>query len=239
VADRTLAPFADGVWLDSAPVRFAGMSLTATMAVLRLAGDKLLLYSPVAMTAERRAAVDALGSVAHVYAPNLYHHLSAGEWAGAYPSARLHAPAGLAKKRPELRIDRANASAPEPAFAGLVDEVRVDGFRLDESALLYRPASTLLVADLVHNVGRPEHLWTAFYARAMGFYDRVALSRMIRLAAFSDRAAARRSLDELLALRFESLVVGHGAPLAAGGRDALAAAYTWLPAQRREGATAS
>ncbi len=67
----------------------------------------------------------------------------------------------------------------------------------------------------------------------MGFYDRVALSRMIRWAAFSDRAAARRSLDEVLAQPFDRLIVGHGAPLAAGGRDALAAAYSWLASTTR------
>jgi hypothetical protein len=63
----------------------------------------------------------------------------------------------------------------------------------------------------------------------MGFYDCVALSRMIRWTAFTDRAAARRSLDELLALPFDRLIVGHGTPLTAGGREALAAAYSCLP----------
>jgi hypothetical protein len=56
---------------------------------------------------------------------------------------------------------------------------------------------------------------------------------MIRWAAFSDRAAVRRSLDELLALPFDRLIVGHGAPLAAGGRDALTSAYGWLPSTNR------
>jgi hypothetical protein len=223
-----LTPFADGVWLAAEPVRIVGMRLTATMAVLRLGDESLLLYSPVAMTPERRAAVAALGPVAHLYAPNLYHHLWIGEWAAAFPSARLHAPADLAKKCRDLRIDRVHGAAPEPAFAGVVDELRIDGFRLKESVLVYRPARTLLVADLVHNIGRPQHGWTRLYSRTMGFYDRVALSRMIRWAAFSDRAAARRSLDELLACPFDRLIVGHGAPLAAGGREALAAAYTWL-----------
>jgi hypothetical protein len=139
----------------------------------------------------------------------------------------------LAKKRRDLRIDRAHDAAPEPAFAGVVDEVRIDGFRLDESVLFYRPARTLVVADLVHNIGRPQHPWTTFYTRTMGFYDRVALSRMIRWTAFSDRTIARRSLDELLARPFDRLVVGHGAPLADGGRDVLAEAYSWLPAARR------
>jgi Domain of unknown function (DUF4336) len=224
-----LTAFAEGVWVDTEPVRILGTRLAATMTVLRLGDGGLLLYSPIAMTPERRAAVEALGPVAHLYAPNLYHHLRIGEWAAAFPSARLHAPAGLSRKRRDLRIDRAHDAAPEPAFAGIVDELRVEGFRLEESVLVYRPARTLLVADLVHNVGRPQHPWSKFYTRTMGFYDRVALSRMIRWTAFSDRAAARRSLDELLALPFDRLIVGHGTPLAAGGKQAVAAAFTWLP----------
>jgi hypothetical protein len=127
--------FADGVWLDEAPVRFLGMRLHATMTVIRLADG-----SP------------------------LYH----------------------------------------PSFR------------------------TLVVADLVHNIGRPNHLWTKTYTKVMGFYDRVALSRAIRGTAFPDRAAARRSIDALLALPFERLVVGHGAPLTTRAKEALAAAYAWL-----------
>jgi hypothetical protein len=200
------------------------------MAVLRLSDTSLLLYSPVAMTPNRRAAVEALGSVAHLYAPNLFHHLSLGEWAAAFPSARLHAPGRLARKRRDLRIDRVHSSAPEPSFAGVVDELSIEGCRLEESVLFYRPSRTLLLADLVHNVGRPEHRWTQLYAKTMGFYDRVAVSGVLRWTAFPDRAAARRSLDELLAFPFDHIIVGHGKPVSSGAREALTAAYTWLPA---------
>jgi hypothetical protein len=233
VTDGPMTPFAEGIWVDTAPVRFLGMQLTTTMTVLRLGDGNLLLYSPVALTQARQSAIEALGPVAHLYAPNLFHHRWIGEWAAAFPSARLHAPVGLAKKRGDLRIDRIHNAAREPAFAGVLEELPIDGFRLAESVVVYRPARTLVVADLVHNVGRPQHRWTNFYSRTMGFYDRVALSRMIRWTAFTDRATARRSLDELLALPFDRLIVGHGAPLAAGGREALAAAYSWLPAASR------
>jgi len=230
---RALTAFADGVWLDADPVRILGMRLTATMTVLRLGDGSLLLYSPITLTPERRAAVEAIGPVAHLYAPNLFHHLYIGEWAAAFPAARLHGPAGLSKKRLDLRIDRSHASAPEPAFSGTIDEVRVEGFRLEESVLVYRPARTLVVADLVHNVGRPPDVWSGLYTRAMGFHDRVALSRMIRWTAFSDRRAARRSLDDLLALPFDRVVVGHGTPLTSGGKEAIAAAYSWLRPARQ------
>lgn len=97
--------------------------------------------------------------MAHLYAPNLYHHLRIGEWAAAFPSSWLHAPRGLARKRADLRIDRVHNVAPEPAFAGVVDERCIDGFRLEESVLFHRQARTLVVADLVHNIGRPQHRW--------------------------------------------------------------------------------
>ena len=62
-----------------------------------------------------------------------------------------------------------------------------------------------------------------------GFFDRIALSRMLRWIGFSDRSAARRSIDRLLALPFDRIVLGHGAPIESGAREALAAAYEWLP----------
>lgn len=227
-----LVPFADGVWIGTEPVRILGMPLTSTMVVLRLVDGSLLLYSPVRLTPERRAAVEALGRVSHLYAPNLYHHLWIGEWATAFPSVRVHAPPGLAEKRPDLRIDRREGSEPDPDFAGVVEEIGIDGFRLREQVLFYRPTRTLVVADLVHNIGRPHHVWTRCYARLMGFYGRVALSRMIRWVGFSDRRGARRSLERVLALPFDSLIVGHGLPIMESARAVLGQAYEWLPRLR-------
>lgn len=224
----SLVSLAPGVWLDTAPMRILGMRLTATMAVLDLGGGSLLLYSPLSCTPERRAAVEALGSVDHLYAPNTFHHLFIGEWAEAFPGARLHAPAGLAGKRGDLTIDRTHGDQPEPAFTGAIDERIIEGFRLEESALFHRRSGTLVVADLVHNVGRPAGGWTATYCRLMGFYDRVALSRAIRWTGFSDRAAARRSIGALLELPIERIVVGHGRPVEAQPREALTAAFAWL-----------
>jgi hypothetical protein len=225
---ESLASFADGIWLAQQDLVYLRLRLTATMTVIRLPDGSLLVHSPVALTPARQGRVDQLGPVRHLYAPNLFHHRWIGDWATAYPGARLHAPAGLGRKHRGLRIDRTLGESPEPAFAGVIDEVTVDGFRLREGVLLHRPSRTLVVADLVHNLGCPTHRWTATYARLMGFYNRVALSRAIRWTGFDDRRAARRVIDHLLSFDFDPLVVGHGDPIAAGGKRALAAAYTWL-----------
>ena len=224
-----LAALSDGVWIESAPVSFLGLRLTSNMTVLRISDGDLLVYSPIVLTPERRAAVEALGPVRHLYAPNTFHHQWIGEWAAAFPAAKLHAPAGLAAKRPDLRIARTHGAQPEPAFSGVLDEIPIAGFFLEESALIHRPSRTLVVADLVANIGRPTHPWTATYTKLAGFYDRVAISRVLRWTSFQDKKSARRCVDEVLAHPFERLVVGHGESLAANARNALSAAYDWLP----------
>lgn len=221
--------FGDGVWIDTGPIKIVGAHLSVNMTVLRLPGGGLLVCSPLRLTPERQAAVEALGLVEHLYAPNLFHHLHLGAWADAFPDARVHAPAGLAKKRPDLRIDRVHTDPAEPGFGSDVSEHVIAGCRLGETALVHRPSGTLVVTDLVANVGRPEGLWARTYTKLAGFYDEIALSRVLRWTAFSDRAAARASLDRLLAEPFERLVVGHGEPLPSGAKEALVRAYHWMP----------
>jgi len=228
-----LSAFAEGVWLDTGASHFLGLELTATMTVLRL-GDGLLLHSPLPMTAERRSAVEALGPVTQLFAPNTFHHQWLGEWIQAFPSATVHAPQELAKKRSDLRIDRFHDQGAACDFGGAIAELPLRGFRLRETALVYRPGRTAVVTDLVHNIGRPTHGWTKFYTRTMGFYDRVAMSRALRWSSFDDKRAARQSVDALLGHDFDGLIVGHGAPIAGAGvgREALASALAWLPALR-------
>lgn len=224
-----LRSLTDGVWIDEHPVRIVGMKLTATMTVLRLGDGTLLVHSPIPATAERLAAVAARGPVAHLFAPNTFHHAWLAEWSAAHPSAKVHAPRGLGRARPALRIDRFHDEAPDSSLAGDITAVRIEGFRLEEAALIHRPSATLVVADLVHHVGRPEDAWTRVYTTAMGFYDRVAMSRMIRWTAFSDRRAARRGVDAILAHPLEQLVVGHGTPVVGEVNAQLAGALAFLP----------
>lgn len=225
--EHDVTDFRDGVWLSTGSVRFLGLRLPATMTVLRLDGGGLLLYSPLPPTPERRAAIEALGPIEHIYAPSLFHHLSVGAWAAAHPEAKVHGPARLPKKVKGLRIDRANGDG-DAGLAGVV-EIPIEGCRLGETALFHEASKTLVCADLVHNVGRPSHAWTALYTKMMGFYDDVALSRVLRWTSFDDKAAARSSVDRVLATGLAQLVVGHGAPVERDAARSLAVAYQFLP----------
>jgi hypothetical protein len=80
---------ADGVWVADAPFSFFGVRLGTRMTVVRLRDGGLFVHSPVPLTPALRAEVDALGSVRHIVAPNIAHHLYVGEWKEAYPDALL------------------------------------------------------------------------------------------------------------------------------------------------------
>jgi hypothetical protein len=229
-----LTNIGDGIWIATGPVSFLGLQLTANMSVLRLHDGTLLVHSPLPLCDALRAEVSALGRVTQLYAPNTFHHQWLTEWIAAFPDARVHAPEELAAKRPDLRIDRFHDAAVSGAcMLPGVAEIPIRGFRLRETALIHHASGTAIVTDLVHNIGRPEHTWTKAYTKLVGFYDRVALSRMLRWTGFDDRSAARSSIDAVLGHSFAHLIMGHGAPIAHNGREALALATAWLPAAQR------
>lgn len=226
-SNSTLKQVFDGVWIASSPIKILGMNLTTTMTVLRLADDKLLVNSPIPLAPQLQEEVSQLGEVTHLYSPNLFHHLYIGDWSESFPDAKLHAPKGLEKKRADLIIDKYHLDE-EPDFEGVIEEYPIHGFRLIETALLYKPTGTLLVSDLVHNVGRPEGGWTKFYTKMMGFYDKVAISNMIKWTSFNDKKAAKRSVQTILEQDFDSLIVGHGSPILSNAKETLSKALSWL-----------
>ena len=99
-----------------------GLRFPARMSVLPLERGRLALVSPVPIDDDRAAAIAALGEVAFLIAPNLLHHLHLGAAAQRYPEARVLAPSGLRRKRPDLPI---GGSLDQPLPAELRASVEV------------------------------------------------------------------------------------------------------------------
>ncbi|RIK92978.1 MAG: hypothetical protein DCC71_24285 [Proteobacteria bacterium] len=205
------------------------LDIGTRMTVVRLPDGGLLLHSPVEADAPTRAAVDALGPVRFVCAPNRVHHLYAGGWKTAYPDARLLGAPGLARKRRDLRFDGELGDAPDPAWGGVLDTLLLRGAPwLDEVAFLHRPTRTLLLTDSAFHPTpasrRGLRIWTTV-SRVRGGFGPNAVARL----AIRDRAAFRASLERVLAWDFDRVVVTHGEVLESGGEQALRRAYAWLP----------
>src|SRR5512143_1433620 len=216
------------IWVVERPQRFYGLEVGTRMTVIRLAGERLLLHSPVSLDSGLREELDALGSVSFVVAPNRVHHLHAGEVRAAYPDARLWVAPGLRRKRPDLEFV---AVLGDDAPAEWRDEVEQVFFRgrpyENEVVFFHRPSRTLIMCDLAFNFGPRAAAPTRLLMRLLRSYGRFGPSTLDPWL-IRDRAAARQSLERILAWDFDRVVVAHGDILPSGGRDALRRGYAWL-----------
>jgi hypothetical protein len=97
-----LEAFGPSLYLADGPtVSFFGFPYPTRMALVRLSDGSVWVWSPVALTAALERNVEAIGPVRHIVSPNKLHHLFLRQWAERWPEARLHAPPGLARRKPE------------------------------------------------------------------------------------------------------------------------------------------
>ncbi|WP_426755241.1 DUF4336 domain-containing protein [Myxococcus sp. Y35] len=219
---------AEGVYVFTVEFRVGVMDLGGRMTAVRLPDGGLWLHSPVRFTPEARAAVDALGSVRFLVAPNLMHHLSLQDWAAAYPDAKVAAPAGLRRKRSDLRIDVELGDAADAGWASVLEQVLVQGMpKLDEVLFFHRPSQTLLVTDLAFNVHRTGSWFTRMYLKLNGAWQRLAPTLLTR-SLIKDRQAVQASLARVQAWGVERVVVCHGDVVEQGGREAVRDAFARL-----------
>jgi hypothetical protein len=232
-----LEPLATDVWTARRPLRMFGVELGTRMTIVRLQDGSLFVHSPVALDAALRQAVDALGPVRFIAAPNRWHHLFAGDWAAAYPAAALYGVPGLPEKRPDLsfaavlRGDERDLPWSSSLAHRLVEGAPI----MNEVAFFHRASGTLLVSDLAFNIG-PDSPWlTRTLCRAIRQYDRLEWSWAKRRLFARDRDALQRSVTALLDWEPERVVLAHGRIVEDAAATRLRAAFGWLldPGRRR------
>lgn len=189
-----------------------GVHMPLASTVIRLADRSLLLYSPIKLDDDQAAAIDAEGQVAHIVAPNLFHHLYVKAAHERWPKAKLHAAPGLAAKRSDLPFAGDLGNAPlDPS----VDVEVIGGApKINEAILFHKPSRTLLVADFLFNVTNPANLRTRFALSVMGVGGReLKQSRMWSMLS-KDKSAVRASIDRVLRWPIATIVPVHGEPVA-------------------------
>jgi len=225
---RPLKQLADNLWVAERPQSFYGLPVGTRMTVIRLAGGRLLLHSPVALEPELRAELDAIGRVCFAVAPNRVHHLYAGGVAQAYPGTRLWVAPGLQRKRPDLVFEAVLDDDPPEEWRTEVDQVFFRGRPYEnEVTFFHRPSRTLILCDLAFNVG-PNDAWsTRFLMKLIRSYGHLGPSKLDPWL-IRDRRAARASLERILAWDFDRIIVAHGDVLESGGHAVLREGYAWL-----------
>lgn len=221
-----LTPFAPELFTSERPLRFLGVETGARMTVVRLR-DGLVVHSPAPLTPALRAEVDALGPVKAIVAPSLFHHLGVKSWLEAYPGVLSCACPGLERKRSDLPWGRILGDAPEPEWAGELDQVFFRARSLENEVVFHHPASrTLICADAVFNLGHHPSPFTRLVAFVLG--ARRPGATLLERVMIRDRRSAREQIDRMLAWNVERIVLSHGPLIESGGHEVLRRAYEWL-----------
>src|SRR5689334_4050488 len=133
------------------------------MTVARLAGDRLVIYSAIALDEIEMAKLEALGRPAFLVVPSGIHRMDAKPWKDRYPDLVVVAPAGARDRIGEVvAIDCTEADLHDPNVR--IEPVR--GTNARELAMI--AGKTLVVNDLIFNLPRLPGLAQFFY-RLMGF----------------------------------------------------------------------
>lgn len=230
-----LKPVADDVWIvDSGPHRVAGLQLPVRMSVIRLGDGFLWLHSPTRMTGELKQALDRLGSVRHLVAPNVAHWSYLRDWQRSYPMAVTWAAPGLKDRgqvrKAGIRVDHELGDAAPADWAQEILQVVVPGLGFREVAFLHRPTRTLLLTDLMMNL-EPEKVPRILrpLAGALGLVGTDGQPpRYVRFAVSRKRGEAAGAVSRMIAWEPDQVIFGHGRWFPRDGTEALRRGFAWL-----------
>ncbi|TAM87188.1 DUF4336 domain-containing protein [bacterium] len=220
----------DGLWIATAPVRFAGAWFPHTMTAIRLENGALLLHSPCRPSLQLHDELRALGPVGHVVAPNWFHDLYLREYRLAYPQALFWGPARLRSLKPTL-IDRVLTNSTRTPWLSEMAHIQLPGLLAFEECLFFhQPTHTLVIADFLFNLKVQDDTppFTRLAYNLSGLNGHLAAFPLLRALSVLNRTALRRATSRIFAWDVQRIVVGHGEPINSGAMHALRDALRWL-----------
>ena len=226
-----LEEFGPSLYVANGPtVSFLSFPYPTRMAVARLRDGSAWVWSPIALTPELERAVGSIGPVRHIVSPNKIHHLFLKEWVKRWPDAQLHAPPGLARRKPELHFDAELGDEADPAWAADIDQTIFRGsIAMQEVAFFHRPSRTAIFCDLVQRHD-PAHMkgLKGMLMRLDGLVGEHGSTPREWRVSFLRRHPARAARARVLAWEPERLVIAHGACAEQNATQILARALAWM-----------
>jgi len=215
---------------DGPTVSFFGIPYPTRMAVARLRDGSAWVWSPVALTEELAHAVEAIGPVRHIVSPNKIHHLFLDEWVSRWPDARVHAPPGLARRKPGLSFDSELGDEPDPSWAADIDQVIFRGsLFMEEVVFFHRESRTAIVCDLIQR--HPESKmtgWKGFLMRLDSLVGENGSTPREWRASFIRRGPARAAREKVLSWNADRLLIAHGDCAQTGATTIMSKALGWI-----------
>ncbi len=185
---------AENIWEINHPLKLAGMNLGHRMTVIRLRNGDLFIHSPAPLEDALFSELNSLGKVSAIVAPSRMHDLYLRLYFEKYPNAQFYCAPGLAEEHPQLPFTATLSSEKNYFWNKEIQQLLVHGMpRVNEVVFLHRSSGSLIVADLLFNLGRNCSFITKCYLLLAGAYRKVTPTRLFRLL-IKDRKAMKTSI---------------------------------------------
>jgi hypothetical protein len=200
------------------------------MAVVSLSDGNAWVWSPVALSDDLVDSVESVGPVRFIVSPNKIHHLFLSEWASRWPDAKLYAPPGLVKKKPELKFHAELGDTADPAWATDIDQVIFHGsVAMKEVVFFHRQSRCAIVCDLIQRHNEADMTgWKGWLMRLDSLVGEHGSTPREWRASFVDRRAARSAREKLLSWKPERLLIAHGECAQTRASEIISDSLSWI-----------
>ena len=166
----------------------------------------------------------------HIVSPNKIHHLFLQEWAKRWPSARLYAPPGLARRKPELYFHAELGDEPEAAWQEQIEQVVFRGsLVMEEVVFFHRASRTAIICDLIQRHD-PEKMtgWKGKLMQLDGLVGAQGSTPREWRASFLRRGPTRAARQKVLEWHPERLLIAHGECAQSGATEIIRKSLSWI-----------
>ena len=205
----------DQIWLLEYPVRFAGMNLFARTTIIKLNNGELIIHDPCKIDDAIKSEIDSLGKVSYIIAPGSYHHLYVTDFQKEYPDAETFLCPGLEQKRPDIEFDWILGNKPDPRWEGVLEQVVIHGTRyIWEVAFFHRPSNTLILVDLLENIGddyqhKASLLLRFWWKVIFRMWNNPKAAPEYQIG-WGNKKTVKNGLDKILDWDAERIILAHG-----------------------------
>ncbi len=224
---QDLEKIAPSLWIHTQDFAMQGVEVGTRSILIEYAPEKLMLICPGPSSVPYAEHINALGQMAHIVAPNGFHHLYLPKAAKHWPEAQVWGPGAVKKKQPDVALTQLEPDFVFP-WQDTVKTLATRGTLLQEYVFFHEASRTLVVTDLVFNVLHPKGWKAHLLTFVMGTRGKLACSRLIKRVALKDRAAFKQSLQTILKWDFERIVMAHGEVLEKNARNAFTQAMAFV-----------
>jgi hypothetical protein len=208
-----LTQLAENLFTATGQLRMPLGETTRRMTVVRLSGNRLAIYSAIALNETEMVKLEALGKPTYLIVPSDIHRLDAKPWCERYPDLVVLAlPGSRDKVSKVVTVSATEANLGDPRVQLLV----VPDTRAQEFAIVVETdtGKTLIVNDLIFNLPAIPGV-AGLGLRWLGFGPGgPTMPKLVMMKLIDDKAAVRAQLEDWAKLAdLERVLVSHGAPI--------------------------